>query len=284
MESVERGKWKVASEHFVAGPSGGTNPSNASWPSPFFRSCAVVLDLHSTSAQATPTRRARRSLVQMSSRLSGQKRIKDADLGQLHTRAVPLPLARSRPPVSATSMHLTSYVSPAGHLRVLDFPDTVIDALFRQCDLASQFALGQTSHALWQRYKELTRDPQQTDPYQLTARDQWRHRQETKAAGNLTRRFRAEVAQRSLVSSLLPDMHTMLHASLSGHLSQKHLHFILEHPEPTGYFLRAVFAELVTGCLCGKLNMSVANSNIVMLTLKLYHSRQAGFTDTELDK
>ena len=30
--------------------------------------------------------------------------------------------------------------------------------------------------------------------------------------------------------------------------------------------------------------MSDANSNVVMLTLKLYHSRQAGFTDTELDK
>ena len=167
---------------------------------------------------------------------------------------------------------------PAGHLRLLDFPDKVVDALFRQCDLASQFALGQTSHALWQRYKELKRDPQPANPYQLTACVEWRHHQEFEAARKLTGRFRAEVAQRSLVSSLLLDRHTMLHASLLGHFSQKHLNFILEHPEPAGRFLRLFFADLVKDCLSDKLDMSDANSNVVMLTLKLYHSRQAGFT------
>ena len=75
----------------------------------------------------------------------------------------------------------------------------------------------------------------------------------------------------------------MLHASLVGHFGQ-HLNFILEHPEPAGHFLRLFFADLVTDCLSDKLDMSDANSNVVMLTLKLYHSRQAGFTDTELDK
>ena len=79
----------------------------------------------------------------------------------------------------------------------------------------------------------------------------------------------------------------MYHAALVGHFSQKHLLFILQYPE--ALYLAGEFCELlVASHFHGILNLNAAsntsNTNAVMLTLKLHHSRQDGFSDEQLDK
>ena len=77
----------------------------------------------------------------------------------------------------------------------------------------------------------------------------------------------------------------MYHAALVGHFSQKHLQFILQYPEARS--LGYEFSECIASHFHGMLDLSApsntSNTNVVMLTLKLHHSRQGGFSDEQLD-
>ena len=119
----------------------------------------------------------------------------------------------------------------------------------------------------------------------LTYCQHWRDVLTFQAAGKLGLQFRVDMELRPLTSSIFPGHDRCYHASLTGQISLSHLKFILQHPDLVGADFDRKFGSEVAEQFLDKLQEVSSNTTqVVMLTLKLYHSRQAGFTDEELDK
>ena len=160
--------------------------------------------------------------------------------------------------------------------------------IFRQSDLKSQHSLAQTSRLFWRHYKELPcvlPRPDWQFESRWTASRVWRIDCTRVAAARIAHRFRAQVQLKPLETTLVPNQDSMYHFSLVGHLSQKHLHFILQHPGKQERDLQWLSAERVVAGFADVFEVDPANdTKVVMLTMKVYHSRQAGYSDDELDQ
>ena len=109
----------------------------------------------------------------------------------------------------------------------------------------------------------------------------WRREVTNYAAARFSGRFRADMQLKPMNPTFLPSNDSCYHASVVGHLSQRHLQYLLQHPDPDS----GGFAEYAVGQLVEALKVDASNNTrVVLLTLKVYHSRQAGFSDDELDK
>lgn len=87
-----------------------------------------------------------------------------------------------------------------------------------------------------------------------------------------------------LDSTLAPGKDGMYHVSFVGHFSQMQLRLALQHPDMGE--LQQQFASCVIGRSMDVLDEldPAPSANVIMLTLQLFHSRQDGFSDEELDK
>ena len=142
-----------------------------------------------------------------------------------------------------------------------------------------------TSSFFWRIYGQLEcLPPVETCPNPLgllrwTARKRWRYEHVSKAAASIARRLRANVHLMPLDSTMMAGKDGMYHVSLVGHFSQDQLQLALQHPGLE--ILQRTFASKVICHLCDVLDdlEPAPNNNVIMLTLQLFHSRQAGFSD-----
>ena len=169
-----------------------------------------------------------------------------------------------------------------------DLPASLQEAIFCHCDSKSQFALAQTSKPFWKMYHTLKcispyNGCQPTDYH--TACRKWRRDATEAAAARFARQFRADMHLKALKPTFHPNDDSCYHASLVGHLTQMHLQFRFEHPQLQEAELHNCLSEIAVGRLHEALQVDAINATkVVMFTLQVYHSRQAGFSDAELDK
>ena len=193
-------------------------------------------------------------------------------------------------PICVTSVvTATSWSLLAGENATLkDLPVDVKESVFRQCDLKSQHNLAQTSKLFWGLYKQLPcvlPRPGWRFETRWTASRMWRNDHTRVAAARLAHRFRAQVQLKPLEATLVPNQDSMYHFSLVGHLSQKDLQFILQHPSRKEHDLQWLFSERVVAGFADVFKVDPASdTKVVMLTLKVYHSRQVGCSDQDLDR
>ena len=175
-----------------------------------------------------------------------------------------------------------------GPTNMPDLPASLQDAIFCRCDVKSQYSLAQTCRVFWNLYhhvKCVPLYPGCQPTYKYTACHKWRQDATEAAAARFARQFRADMPIKALKPTFLPDNDSCYHASLVGHLSQRHLHFLLQHPQPEQAWAYGYFSEHAVNRLDEALKVDANNATrIVLFTLKVYHSRQAGFSDDELDK
>ena len=165
-------------------------------------------------------------------------------------------------------------------------PVSLQEAIFR-CDNDSQNVLGQTCQVFWRLYHELVcvQRSGSAQHNSSTARAYWRIVSTEQSAATLARQFRVGMELRPLTTTMITGSSRCYHISLVGHLDLSHLKFILQHPDLLGADLHHAFGSRVANCLSRIIDlMSSQTTQVVMLTLKVYHSRQDGFSDFELDQ
>lgn len=172
-----------------------------------------------------------------------------------------------------------------------DLPVNLQEAIFSLCDLTSQHAMSQTCRRFWRFFHSVKYIPAWPDcmpEHYWTAYEQW-HWDRTKTAAEWVadQVLRPEVDIKPLRNiTLFPHHDAFYHASLVGHLRQHHLQSMLQPPKPLGSF-SSFFAESAAHELVMKLEYNPTNaaqSGLFFFTLKVYHGRQAGFSDDELAK
>lgn len=179
-------------------------------------------------------------------------------------------------------------VAGAGPTSMQDLPVSVQEAIFNRCDHLSQHALASTSRLSWKFYHEVKCvSPHNScfpDTFQ-TARWSWRTDCTLKAGKALSSPFRADVELKPMDSSMFLDKNSCYHATLVGYLGQRHLQFILQHPNPLHAHLHYHFALSAASHFTGKLVVDPSTADVVIaFTLTVFHSRQGGFSDDELDR
>ena len=179
-------------------------------------------------------------------------------------------------------------VAHAGPTTLQALPASLQEAIFRLCDNKSQHALAQTCRLYWTLYRDLKcvsiwKGQQTTHFY--TASVTWQNERTEEAARTLAGPFRANLVRKPLNSALFPDNNHCYHASLIGHLNQSHLLYILQHPKPAFTWRQGQFAAYAMGRYNEMLKVHPSTVDIVLVfTLQVYHSRQAGLSDDEHDK
>ena len=179
---------------------------------------------------------------------------------------------------------------PAGMTGLVSLPRSVYELILRGCTLEGQRASAQTSiifRELWGSLDIYTAGDEMHSPATLTARTLWQRQQSHSNALALARRFRAEMHEKPLGSS----GHSIYHISLTGYLNQKELQLILSNGHPYINLLRLYFnmhiEHLFSPAEASFFALSstdLGDTAVFMLTFKLLHSRQDGFSNKSLEK
>ena len=113
----------------------------------------------------------------------------------------------------------------------------------------------------------------------------WRREASRRAATVLGKQFRADMDLKVLHSTLYPDNTMGCHATLRGYFSQCQLQFILQHPQGPKH-LSVLFSEAAAQAFGDKMAMEMTGpaAHIIIFTVKVYHNKQAGFSDDQLEK
>ena len=114
----------------------------------------------------------------------------------------------------------------------------------------------------------------------------WRREASRSAAKVLGNQFRADLELKPLCTPY-PHITSGYHATLRGYFSECQLQFILQHPQGPKH-LSVWFSEAAAAQFDEQLAVEVSSSQaaneVFIFTAKVYHNRQAGFSDDQLDK
>ena len=188
------------------------------------------------------------------------------------------------------TVSMSTQAACAGQTSIQQFPASLQAAIFGLCDSGSQNSLAQTCQVFWRMYHRLLCVPHD-DKSSLedlhTACWMWRREASRLAATTLGNQLRADLEFKSLHSTLYPDINKCYHATLRGYFSQCQLQFILQQPQGLKH-LSTWFSEAAATEFGEKIQVemspSLPTAQIVIFTVKVYHNRQAGFSDDQLDK
>ena len=167
----------------------------------------------------------------------------------------------------------------AGQPGLSCLPLSVLEVcIFTHCDISTQGNLARSSKVFWHCYKSLECD----SIGGLTACIRWRIQNAAHAANILASRFYAQVQLLPLRPSLAPDK-SMTHATFLGSFDESHLAVILQCSSwDEQVHLQALFAEALVRQL-GCFTLGAGDDDVFLLTLKVYHNMQTGFSDADLD-
>ena len=189
-----------------------------------------------------------------------------------------------------SSVSMSTQAACAGQTRIQQLPLSLQETVFSFCNSRSQHALAQTCQVFWRMYHELICVPSNENiPHEdpRTACWMWRREASKCAAIVLGGQCRADLELRPLRSTSYSHITSGYHATLRGYFSQCQLQFILQHPQGLKH-LSLWFAEAAAAQFDEKMevdfNSSLGSHYFCIFTAKVYHNRQAGFSDDQLDK
>ena len=161
-------------------------------------------------------------------------------------------------------------------------PEAVLGLIFIRCSLQAQRRLAHATRMFRNIWKCLELPPTvHFSERERTASSRWALVQKTNMLGEFRSALRLDIDERPCETTLLPGNEHLQCASLVGHLSQ----ILLQTAVVEGFGklpqedLGSVLCEVFGAC-----HFPVEESNdTFLLTFKLTHSRQAGFSNAELD-
>ena len=119
-----------------------------------------------------------------------------------------------------------------------------------------------------------------------TARDCWRTEQVERAAGHLASRIHLQSRVRPAKGPLLHKEQDLVHVSLIGSFCGKEGQYILQQDDTNLDWLGTDLMKLIGDPMSAQLSDmqdETMDVGYAFFTLRLYHSRQAGFSDQELE-
>ena len=181
-----------------------------------------------------------------------------------------------------------------GGCSLLELPTNVLQEIFVWCGIEEQRLLAHSSHifrTFWTTL-QLHQDPVDAEGYEekdisyLTAHRWWQRYIMSDGAEHLVMRIRTQSGLKPARAWLLPITQQVYHLSLVGHLSERHMQYILQQGSSDAALLNEQVIEQFENRIGDELRAGrpELHASAVFMTFKLHHSRQQGFTDSELDR